>query len=226
MSVRRLAQAIEGDGQGGPPVVSRPVATMAVALCALVALLPAIALFRSPTSNAEFADFEVFGTNRLGAATLDLSVEPGDGDPGSDDPGAGGADASAVFSATGLAPGDSVSGQLVLTNTGDVPLRYGLLAVLDGGPLGDALRFEGWTGTGTCAVGQTAPRQFEDLAFGTDPTVVIDVDADPPRILQSGEQVIWCLGAHLPIETGNGAQGLAVELTLLVPVVQAIGEGL
>lgn len=217
MNGRRLNGAIGGDGDGerGPLPVSRPVATVALGLCALVAVLPAAVLIRSQTSNAEFADLELFGTNRLGAATLELS----------DEPGAGGADASAVFSATDLAPGDSRSGQLTLTNTGRVPLRYGLIASTDGGALGDSLRFEAWPGSGACAIGQPGLRLFEDRSFGTEPTVLVDVDADPPRVLQPGEQVVWCLGAHLPIETGNGAQGLGVEITLVVPVVQVPEDG-
>ena len=209
---------------------------VAGALVAVVGLsVPLVVALVSRQSSASFADTEVLEANRLGAASIDLEVRAsptspiGDPTPTGDPEPAGAADPTGVvFAAGNLAPGDTVSGHLELVNAGDFPLRYGLVGVSDGGLLDDWLRFEVWAGSEACAPGQPGPRIVDDVRLATVPVTLIDLapDAGPgaANVLQPGQSVLWCVGATLPLETPNEAQGQSLEVTLSVPVQQVVEE--
>jgi hypothetical protein len=201
----------------------RPLLLATVASLVLVGLsVPVVVALVGRTSSASFADTEVLAANHLGAAELELTVT-GEGRPPAE-----GAPLEALFSAANLAPGDSVSGFLRLRNTGDLALRFGLSATTDGGALGRWLRFEAWIGNGSCAPGQPGPRLVENVALSSTPTVLVDM-ASPSLgsvlVLEPGQSRVLCLGAELPIDTPNVAQGQRVDVTLLVPAQQSIEVG-
>lgn len=219
------SQVHEPDGDAVAEHRRRILLSVVAGLIALAGLaIPMIVLAGGRTSSASFADSEVFSANRLGAAVLDIEVEAA--------PSGSGADGGVVdrheglFSATNLAPGDRISGQLAMTNAGDLPLRYGLSAIGEGGRLGQWLRFEVWAGTGTCAPDQPAPRVIDDVQIGSTPVPLVDlVRDDSANVLRPGDSFLWCIGALLPLDTPNAAQGQSLDLTLLVTAEHLIEEG-
>ncbi len=233
-----------GSTGAGPPATESPAdptdrrrRALLAAASAVVALIgvsvPVGVALLSRSSSASFADREVLATNRLGAATLDLEVDGGSSEPlvGRDgDLSTVDEDTSnAVFVATNLAPGDRVSGQLAMTNRGDVPLRYGLQAVSSDGVLAEWLRFDAWLGTGSCSPDQTGPRLVSGARVSPEPAVLLPLvttlGSAPLNVLQPGESTLWCLGAVLPLETPNEAQGQSLDVTLLVPIEQVAEVG-
>lgn len=203
---------------------------VAAGLIALIgASVPLGVLLVSRTSSASFADTEVLSANRLGAAVLDLQVEStssGLAESEGEDGLNAGEVSEALFTAINLAPGDRVSGQLEMINAGDVPLRYGLQAVVDDGLLGQWLRFEVWAGSAVCSPDQPGPRVIEDVQIGADPATLVELRrADEVNVLQPGESFVWCIGATLPLETPNEAQGQRLDLTMLVSAEQVVEEG-
>lgn len=198
----------------------------AIAVVTLLALgIPALVAFRSRQSSASFADAEVLGTNRLGAAVLDLEIVStgGTGSVATSTGGTVDGPTEAVFGADNLAPGDSVSGQLEVANLGDLPFRFGLSAVGDGSILGDWLRYETWVGTGTCAPDQPGRRLARDVAIESTPTVLVPVGraaTEAALILEPGQSVVLCLGATLPLAAPNEVQARSTEVTLVVAAEQ------
>lgn len=187
---------------------------LAAAVAALLVLLavsvPLVVWWVSDRSSATFADSEVLDANHLGAATLDLEV----------------GNEIADFTAENLAPGDDVSGQLVLTNAGTLPLRYGGTAVSSGGVLAEWLRFELWPTTGICAPGQAGERIVDDLLLPTSPTTLLELSAGAGsrsfQLLLPGESATLCLGASLPLSAPNEVQGRRLEVTLTLVAEHAI----
>jgi len=212
---------IETSGDEPASQRRRIVLSVLAGLAALAGLaLPTLVILGGQTSSASFADSEVLSANQLGAAVLDIEVEagtPNDADVG--------ARREALFTATNLAPGDRASGQLEMTNAGDLPLRYGLAAVSEGGRLDEWLRFEVWAGTGTCTPDQPAPRVIEDIRVGSEPVELVElVRSDEANVLEPGASFLWCIGATLPLDTPNDAQGQSLDLTLLVTAEHLIEE--
>lgn len=202
--------------------------TILAGLAAIAAMaVPMLWVLSSQTSSASFADTEVLSANQLGAAVLDLEVvaNPDAADVTIDGSQAAPVDR-ALFSAANLAPGDRVSGQLAMTNSGDLTLRYGLAAVEEGGVLGAWLRFEVWAANGTCTPGQAGSRVIEDVQVGSTPVPLVElVRADDANVLAPGESFVWCVGATLPLDTPNAAQGQRLDLSVLVVAEQVAEDG-
>ena len=195
-----------------PVVLPRSRRTVAV-IAALVTLLglsvPFVVWWLGSDSSASFADSEVLEANHLGAATLDLEV---------------GADR-AAFSAENLAPGDEVSGQLVVSNAGTLPLRWGMAGVGDGGLLGEWLRFEVWQSTTTCSPNQAGDRFVSDVLLTPSPTILVQfagLGSTFPEVLRPGESATLCLGASLPLSAPNEVQGRRLEVSLTLTAEHAI----
>ncbi len=181
------------------------------ALLLLAISAPVWLLYRANSSTAAFADAEVLDNNRLGAARLDIDV----------------GDSAAVFEATNLAPGDIVSGQLELRNSGTLPLLYEISGYSDGDPLADWLQFELWLSHSTCNVNDQANRLAQNLTFG--PKVdAFDSSAVGSRSvvahggLSVGEHRTMCIGARLALEAPNDAQGRRTQIDIVVDAVHDI----
>lgn len=187
-----------------PPVVALVTVVAIVALSA-----PFVLWWLSSRSAARFGDSEVLDANHLGAATLDLGVAP----------------TTAAFSAENLAPGDRVTGLLVLTNDGTLPLRFGVSAETDGGPLGEWLRFDAWSATGACSVDQATGGFAHDLQLATTPKVLLPLAAEasqPFQLVLPGESATLCLGASLPLSAPNEAQGRQLGVTISLTAEHAL----
>ena len=180
---------------------------IAVAVLLLVLLTVAIPVWlwwNGSSSSASFADSEVLETNRLGAGTIDIEVSP----------------TSAAFTALNLAPGDMVSGHLLLTNSGSLPLRYWVTATSSGGLLSQWLLFGVWVGRGQCAPTDTAPRIVDNLQIGANVAQLVGQpardEAAPAPTLAPGESELICLGATLPLVAPNSVQSQQMDVEIVV----------
>ena len=132
---------------------------------------------------------------QLQIATLDLSTGPGD----------------AILSAQGMAPGDVATGVFTVTNSSRGSFTYAMhhgTISAGGAALGAALRLTIRT------VGSSCPDfdgsvlyagQLDKATFGDGPTA---------RVLAGATADILCFRAELPIEVGNGLQGMATTVHL------------
>jgi hypothetical protein len=148
-------------------------------------------------SGANFADTEVFEPNRLGAGTVDIERGKTVRSLGVED----------------LAPGDVVTGDLELTNTGTFPVLVGVDAAVEGAALGNWLTFDFWLASASCAAEAPSPR---NLLLGPSFRTVIDLDADGARTLEPEAMVRLCVEARLSLDTPNSVQQQAVDLDLTI----------
>ncbi len=170
-------------------------AVLLVLLALLVVAVPFAIAWWARQSSANFAENEVIGVNRLGAATLDVEV---------------GELRAVDLDATDMAPGDAVTGSLEMRNAGDLPLRYAITATSTGGALADWLGWDLWP-----APCEPGPGPDALLARG----LRIGVTARPvvaDRTLAVGARETLCLRATLPISAPNDLQGATTTVDLAV----------
>ncbi len=157
------------------------------------------------------------------------SVSSWDATPGSVDistsPG------SAVLSFGAMAPGDSVTRPLAVSNDGSLPLLYSVRSTTSEGPLAAQLDMTIKTNVTKCSdsgfdrdgeviygpgdLGSTAGLELiGDLALGPDPG---------DRVLEASASETLCIQVSLPLGTGNAFQGLTTTSTLLVSAEQIPG---
>ena len=207
----------------------RRLSTPIIALVVLGALaLPAGVAVLSLSSGANFADDERFTGNRLGAGSVEVAVSRSDVDqvgPGrvsNADP--------AMFSATNLAPGDHVTGALAVDNNGTLPLRFWVTAkaATSAGALSDWLLFDAWVGD-DCRAGLDAADQVHTTNLVLGPTharLIGDPTSTGDELrLEPGEELVVCVGAHLPLAAPNEVQAATVDVELIVAAQHALTDG-
>ena len=140
--------------------------------------------------------------------SVDISTSPG----------------SAVVSFGGMAPGDSVTGPLTVSNDGSLPLLYSVMSTTSEDTLAAQLDMTIKTNVTKCSdagfdrdgeivygpgdLGSTAGLELVgDPALGLDPG---------DRVLEASESETLCIQVSLPMGTGNAFQGLTTALTLLL----------
>ena len=143
----------------------------------------------SQSSSAAFADQEVYDGNHLGAGTVDIAI----------------GDATARFSAVGMAPGDTTSGRLELLNAGSLPLRYSLAMESDSATFDEHFELVAWVGATSCEVPPADARPVPASPTGSTVGAVVPGDAQ-----------LVCLSGTLPLSAPTSLQGRSVELTILV----------
>ena len=181
-------------------------------------------------SGANFADNERFVGNRLGAGSVDVEIND------RIDTSAIGSTNSqldtskpTVFSAANLAPGDQVTGALLVNNDGTLPLRFWVTAkaTTSSGNLGDWLLFDGWVAA-DCRRGLDGANQVfsTNVVLGATHTRMIGTDfgAAGELRLEPGEESVVCLGAHLPLAAPNEVQAASVEVELIVVAQHALDQ--
>ncbi len=199
----------------------------ALLVAVMAVSIPAVVAWFSQRSSAAISDAEVVGTNRLGAATLDIELS-GEGVGQAGDPSPVDGQPTAVFSAENLAPGDQVSGRLEIVNSGDLTFRFGVEAISGGGVLGQWLRLGAWPAS-NCDSAPPFDLSTTGSPLGSESNVLLELP-DPTvtsgsQVLAPGESSVVCLAAHLPIDTTNEAQGQRLEITLVAVAEQAVEDG-
>lgn len=169
-------------------------------LAALLALAVASgSLGAGALSLAIFTDSQAVSGNAFSTGTIVLGVNP----------------ASALLSASGLMPGSSVSGTLVVSNAGTGALRYAMTSSstnADGKNLRDQLTVAVRTlGSGCGAFDGTSlySGALSAAAFGNPAQGAQAGD----RALAAGTSETLCFQATLPLSTGNAFQGAATTAT-------------
>ena len=193
----------DGSGAGH----GRKLTIVAVTVVVLAALIgPIVLLARGDRSSAAFGDSQALGKNHLGAATLDIEV----------------GEQSATLSASLMAPGDTAVGWLDLTNRGDLPLRYAIVADNGDDLLMDWLRWAAWTTDTSCDTEPDPGNRLVDdvtLARGTSAPFVGNalVGLDPgDQVLDPGDGERVCIAATLPGIAPDAIQGRTVTQDLRV----------
>ena len=207
----------------------RPGSPIPVLVVLAALALPAGIAAVSVGSGATFADDERFTGNRLGAGSVEVAIDEVDvsdedgrpvttGDP-------------AVFSAANLAPGDRVTGALAVNNNGTLPLRFWITAkaATSSDALGDWLLFAGWVAP-DCRTGpDAADRLYTDQpGHRTPPRSPLIGDAtalDGELRLDPGQELVVCVGAHLPLAAPNDVQAATLDVELIVAAQHALEEG-
>ncbi len=174
-----------------------------VALLLLVIAIPVLLSSAGSTSSARFGASEAIGPNRLAAATLSIA-------PGAQ---------TQEFVIAAMAPGDVTRGRLDIVNDGDLPLRYSLTSEGDDSTLAQALELTVWTAR-TCeerppsaraTLFRAAPLSEAEEVFGN------RRPGDDPgdRTLDPRDQETLCYTIVLPLDAGNGLQGLTAAHTIV-----------
>jgi spore coat-associated protein N len=159
------------------------------------------------TTGAIFSDSEDLGANSFTTGTLVLGLNP----------------VSALFSVTNMAPGDTVSKPLTVSDAGTLGLRYAATAVAtntDGKGLRSQLAFTVYSGVSAanCTAGTTAGGT---VLFGSAPIGASSaVFGDPAQGAQAGDRALGagtgetlCFVASLPLATDNTFQNAATTVT-------------
>jgi hypothetical protein len=157
-------------------------------------------------SSASFADRQEFGTNHLGAGTVDVAF----------------GDDTVAFAAVNMAPGDVADGRLEVVNRGTLAFRYSLSSTVADGPLLGVLDLVAWRGDGDCAelppVGAVEWRPLVDAAG------VAEVSSPTLGRLAPGTSQLLCLSASLPISAPNRFQGERLQFVVSVAAVQDVDD--
>lgn len=172
----------------------------------LLALFIAGAAFRSG-SLATFTDTAAVNANTFTTGTLDISTSP----------------ASAVVTYAGMAPGDSTTGSLVVTNAGTLALRYaisGSATNADGLGIKDQLTLTmktiDVTTPGTPCDNFDGTQLFAGDLDGTTGKLVGDntqgANAGDRNLAASTSETL-CFRVSLPLSTANTYQGATTTAT-------------
>ncbi len=140
--------------------------------------------------------------------SVDISTSPG----------------SAILSFGGMAPGDSVTRPLTVSNDGSLPLLYSVMSTTSEDTLAAQLDMTIKTNVTKCS----------DAGFDRDGEIVygpgdlgstagLELVGDPAlgphpgdRVLEVSASETLCIQVSLPLGTGNAFQGLTTALTLLL----------
>jgi hypothetical protein len=159
------------------------------------------------TTGAIFSDTQDLGANSFTTGTLVLGLNP----------------VSALFSVTNMAPGDSVSKPLTVSDAGTLGLRYAATATAtnaDAKNLRDQLTFTVYSGVtpANCTAGTTTGGTvlFGPGAIGASSAVF----GNPAQGAQAGDRALGagtgeslCFVADLPLSTDNTFQNAATTVT-------------
>jgi hypothetical protein len=194
--------------EGDDPSSRRRLTTvLGVAAVVLVLGIPFAVAGVALDSSASITDAETLGTNRLGAADLALELQTVEGGLAASGEG--------LLQAPNLAPGDRVTGQLVVSNVGDVPLIFDVSGESTDPLFADWMTLEAWIFDGTCSPDQSERGQAQPLRTDADAPVQLSGVGGRP-VVEPGAAVTVCIGATLDLGTPNDAQGREAELTIVV----------
>jgi spore coat-associated protein N len=159
------------------------------------------------TTGALFTDSEDLGANSFTTGTLVLGLTP----------------QTALFSVTDMAPGDTVSRPLTVSNDGTLGLRYAVTSTAtdpDGKGLRDQLAFTVYSGVtaANCTAGNLAggTALYGPAAIGGGGVVFGSATQGAQagdRPLLAGSSEVLCFSAALPLATDNTFQGATTTVS-------------
>jgi hypothetical protein len=163
-------------------------------LAALLALaLVTGSLSAAALSLAVFSDSQAVTGNAFATGTIDISTNP----------------TTALFSVSGMMPGATSSGTIVVANAGTGALRYAISsAVVTGPTLAGQLQLSVYAGA-TCTGTALYSGALDVAAVGSATQGAQAGD----RTLAGGANETLCFKADLPLSTGNSFQGTATDVT-------------
>ena len=160
-------------------------------------------------TGAIFSDTQSVGANTFSTGTVSISSSP----------------ASAAISLSGMAPGDSVTSPITVTNDGSLELRYAVQSTTTENTLAAQLDMTIWDeaeeGDGGTTCNSTPPvtKLYGPADLGN--TVAVNVVGDPAQGSQSGDRVVaasanevLCIQVSLPLASGNSFQNVTTTATL------------
>lgn len=186
-----------------PQAEERPSNNGVKILATLAVLFLAGTIF-SIASLALFSDQETVAGNAFATGTVDLLATP----------------ATAVVTASAMAPGDQVTAPLDIANSGTLELRYSATSVTTENVLAGQLDLTIKTGVTVC----------DDANWTTDGTVIyngvlgttgtstlfgssVQGAQAGDRVLAAGANEVLCVNVSLPLATGNASQGVNTTAT-------------
>lgn len=177
---------------------SRPMLKSMLALAMSVAALAAV------TTSALFTETDTVGANSFATGSVDLSTTP---------------TTQIVYAASDMAPGDSETGSVTVSNDGSLEYRYAVTSTTDEDTLAAQLDMTIWaesdetTVDGTCDATPPATKLYEASDLGS--VAGTDVIGDPTqgsqagdRTLSAGGSEVLCFLVALPSSTGNTFESL------------------
>ena len=178
-------------------------------LTSLLALTMTVAALAAVTTSALFTETDSVGANSFSTGSVDLSTSP---------------TTQIVYAAASMAPGDSETGQVTVSNDGSLEYRYSVTSTTDEDTLAAQLDLTVWdeaqetNADGTCAA--TAPATPAYAAADLGSTTGVNVVGDPTQGAQTGDRTlaasgtdVLCFLVELPSTTGNSFENLSTEAT-------------
>ena len=160
-------------------------------------------------TGAVFSDTDSVGGNVFSTGTVTIGASP----------------ASAVVTFSDMAPGDSVVGDMTVSNDGTLELRYAVTSTTTENTLAAQLDFTIWDeaeeADGGTDCNASAPVTVLYGAADLGSTSGIDAIGDPAQGSQSGDRTlsastseVLCFLVALPSSSGNSYQGLSSTSTV------------
>jgi spore coat-associated protein N len=155
---------------------------------------------------AIFTDTQAVGANTFTTGTVDISTAP----------------ASAAVTFNGMAPGDTVTAPITVTNAGSLQFRYAVRSTTTENVLAAQLDMTvkenvvtcttaGFGGSGTVVYGPADLGNTAGLNVIGNPAQ----GANPgDRVLNAAASEVMCIQVSLPLATGNAYQALTTTATL------------
>lgn len=158
------------------------------------------------STGALFTDAQSVGSNIFSTGTVDISTSP----------------TSAIISLSAMAPGDTVTAPVTVSNAGTMQLRYAIRSTTTENLLAAQLDLTIKTGVTAC----------NSSGFSLDGTVIygagdagntggLNLVGNPSQGAQAGDRTlnaavneVLCIQVSLPSATGNSYQGLTTTATL------------
>jgi hypothetical protein len=177
-----------------------------ILLCLLaIGVLSSLGVF---TGLGVFTDTASVGSNDFTTGTVDISTAP----------------TSALVSFTNMAPGDSITDDITVTNPGSLALRYAVTSTTTENTLAAQLDLTIWDEAVEADAGTlcnaTAPATVLYGPADLGNTTAINVIGSPTQGAQAGDRPVaasanevLCFRVALPLTTGNAYQNLTTTAT-------------
>lgn len=184
----------------------------------LVALAVSVVGFTTVVTGAFFTDTKSVGSNTFTTGSVSLTTSP----------------TTAVVALPNMAPGDTVTAPLTVTNAGSLQYRYSVLSTVTASTpdLAAQLDLTVKTGVTTCTTAgfnATGTVQYGPNDLGT--TGGLKLIGDPAqgaqagdRVLNAGSSEVLCLQVTLPTGTDNTYQSKTTTATLRFDAEQVVNN--